>query len=133
MPHVGASRAGKNFAVGPLIVANELKILKEQFVLWCGLFLFLGRTMAQRVDFRSALPAYRTSIRTEKQVAVVFPTPPVSATGARDGVAETRFGVRHRKQFAETIRRGGLSNRRELGVIEWSFFWATYAPLTSAN
>ncbi len=40
MPHVGASRAGKNFAVGPLIVANELKILKEQFVLWCGLFFF---------------------------------------------------------------------------------------------
>jgi len=40
MPHVGASRAGKNFAVGPLIVANELKILKEQFVLWSGLFFF---------------------------------------------------------------------------------------------
>jgi hypothetical protein len=40
MPHVGGSRAGKDFAVWPLIVANELKILNEQFVLWCGLFFF---------------------------------------------------------------------------------------------
>ena len=77
---VGASRAGRTFTVGPLIVANELEILKAQFVLWCELFPILGSRLAQRVDFSSGLLAYRTSIRTERQVAVAFPTPPVSVT-----------------------------------------------------
>ena len=94
---------------------------------------FLGRTMAQGVDFSSGLPANRTSIRTEKQVAVAFPTPAESATGWRKGVPETRFGLRHRTQLATRATAGGLSNFRALRVSEYVCFREDCAPLACAD
>ena len=56
-----------------------------------------------------------------------------SATGRFKQQAENRFGVTHLLQFWDRPKCRGWSNRRELRVIERSFFWATYAPLASAN
>ena len=80
MPHVGASRAGETFAVGPLIVANELEILEEQFVLWYGLFLFGSHLALSVRSFASSRPAWPTESSMTESMMVSSSVP--NATGA---------------------------------------------------
>jgi len=80
----------------------------------------------QQIEFRSHLPAEVGSESSKRHQAP--PVPAMSATGARYGEAETRFGLRHLRAQADFFRAGGWSNRRELRVSERSFFRATATP-----
>ena len=55
----------------------------------------------------------------------------------RPGLATSRpkpaYGLQHLLQFGARPKCRGWPNRRELRVIERSFFWATHTPLASAK